>query len=91
MDASLVGCLIRSATDLDAGAVVDLVIELPEGAVRTKASVAQSSVDGESLPGPPKFLAGLEFLGLAATDEQRLRSFLEEETRRRAGAGEPPA
>lgn len=91
IDVSLVGCLIRCDTALDAGTVVDLVIEIPDVPIRTKARVAQSSVDGHSLPGPPRYLAGLEFLGLAAADEARLRSFVDAEARRRAGAGQPPA
>ena len=77
VDASLVGCLLRCDTDLDAGAVVDLLFELPDGPVRTKARVAQS------------YLEGVQFLGLAAADEPRLRSFLELQSRRRTGEGEP--
>jgi hypothetical protein len=88
VDVSLVGCLLRCESGLDRGAVVDLQIELPDGPLRTKARVAQSSVDGDSLPGPARYLTGLEFLGLAAADEPRLRSFLEAETRRSAGAGQ---
>jgi hypothetical protein len=91
LDVSLVGCLIRIDTDLGGGAVVDLVIEIPDAPVRTKAHVAQSSVDGHSLSGPPRYLAGLEFIGLGAADEARLRSFIDAEARRRAGAGQPPA
>ncbi len=91
IDASLVGCLVRCETGLAEGVVIDLVVELPDGPVRTKARVAQSSVDGESLSGPTRYLAGLEFLGLAATDEPRLRAYLEAEARRRSGAGQPPA
>ena len=86
-DLSLVGCLVRTEASLDAGAVVDLRFELPDGALRTKARVAQASIDGDSLPGPSKrFLTGLEFLALAAADELRLRAFLETEARRRRGA-----
>ncbi len=85
VDASLVGCLLRCEADLDAGAVVDLLLELPDGPVRTKARVAQTSLDGQSMPGPTRYLAGLEFLGLPAADEPRLRSFLESESRRRTG------
>jgi hypothetical protein len=91
VDASLVGCLLRCEANLDAGAVVDLQLDLPDGPVRTKARVAQSSVDGHSLPGPERYLAGLEFLGLAAADEPRLRSFLEAESRRRSGADPAPS
>jgi hypothetical protein len=91
-DLSLVGCLARTEVSLDTGAVVDLRFELPDGTLRTKARVAQASIDGDSLPGPGKrFLAGLEFLGLAAADELRLRAVLEAEARRRSGARTPPA
>jgi PilZ domain len=91
-DLSLVGCLVRTEASLDAGAVVDLRVELPDGALRTKARVAEASIDGDSLPGPSKqFLAGLEFLALAAADELRLRAFLDAEARRRRGAHTPPA
>jgi hypothetical protein len=91
-DLSLLGCLVRTAASLVAGAVVDLRIELPDGALRTKARVAGASVDGDSLPGPSKhFLAGLEFLALGPADELRLRAFLDNEARRRRGAHTPPA
>jgi len=92
VDLSLVGCLVRTEASLDAGAVVDLRVDLPDGVLRTKARVADASVDGDSLPGPSKqFLAGLEFLALAAADELRLRAFLDTEARRRRGANTPPA
>jgi len=91
-DLSLVGCLVRTGATLDAGAVVDLSVELPDGVLRTKARVAESSIDGDSLPGPlPSVLAGLEFLALAAADELRLRAFLDAEAKRRRGAHTPPA
>jgi len=91
-DLSLVGCLVRTEASLDAGAVVDLRVELPDGTLRTKARVADASIDGDSLPGPSKrFLAGLEFLALAAADELRLRAFLDAEERRRRGAHTSPA
>ena len=92
VDLSLVGCLVRTEASLDAGAVVDVRVDLPDGVLRTKARVADASVDGDSLPGPSKqFLAGLEFLALAAADELRLRAFLDTEARRRRGAHTPPA
>ena len=91
-DLSLVGCLVRTEATLDAGAVVDLSIDLPDGVLRTKTRVAEASIDGDSLPGPqPRVLAGLQFLALAATDELRLRAFLDAETKRRKGAHAPPA
>ncbi|HXK10937.1 MAG TPA: PilZ domain-containing protein [Vicinamibacteria bacterium] len=92
VDLSLVGCLVRLEAPLDEGVVVDLGIDLPGGPVRMKARVAESSVDGDSLPGPSRrFLAGLEFLALAAADEPRLRAFLEAEAKRRRGAHAPPS
>jgi hypothetical protein len=91
-DLSLVGCLLRTEASLDAGAIVDLRVELPDGTLRTKARVAEASIDGDSLPGPSRhFLAGLEFLALAAADELRLRAFLDAEARRRRGAHTPSA
>jgi hypothetical protein len=91
-DLSLVGCLVRTEATLNAGAVVDLSIDLPDGVLRTKARVAEASIDGDSLPGPaPRVLAGLEFLALAAADELRLRALLDAEAKRRRGAHAPPA
>ena len=91
-DLSLLGCLVRCEAALDEGVVVDLAVELPDGPLRTKARVAELSVDGDSLPGPQRrFLAGLEFLSLPAADELRLRAFLEAERKRRQGAHTPPA
>ena len=91
-DLSLVGCLARTEASLVAGAVVDLRVELPDGTLRTKARVADVSVDGDSLPGPSKhFLAGLEFLALGAADALRLRAFLDTEAKRRRGAHTPTA
>ena len=53
--------------------------------------MAEASLDGDSLPGPGQhFLAGLEFLGLAAADELRLRAFVEAESKRRRGAHAAP-
>ncbi len=85
----MIGCLLRSTAALDSGAVVDLVIDLPDGPLAAKARVAEASVDGASLPEGGSFLAGLEFLGLGARDEGRLRAFVEEAGRRRRGANTP--
>jgi hypothetical protein len=90
VDLSLVGCLLRSGAALDGGAVVDLQLELPDGTLRTKARVAAASLDGDSEPGARQFLAGLEFFGLAAADELRLRSFVAAESRRKKGAHAAP-
>jgi len=92
VDLSARGTLVRSEVALAPGAVVDLEIELPDGALRAKARVAEGTIDGDSLPGPPaRFLTGLEFLGLAAADERRLRSFLRAESKRKRSAHTPPS
>ncbi len=91
-DLSLAGCLIRAGVSLAARAFVDVSIELPDGTLRTKARVVEASVDGDSLPGPSQgFLVGLEFLALPASDELRLRAFLDREGKRSRGAHAPPA
>ncbi|HVO09591.1 MAG TPA: PilZ domain-containing protein [Vicinamibacteria bacterium] len=90
VDVSRIGCLLRSDAALDGGAVVDLRFDLPDGPVHTKARVAGASLDGDSPPdGRPLFLAGLEFLGLAAADDARLRSFIHDEAKRSRGAHTP--
>ena len=91
LDLSLVGCLLRTDGALARGAVLDLTFELPDGPLRAKGRVAEASLDGEAPPGPQSFLAGLEFLALAAEAEARLRAFLEAETKRRRVANTPPA
>jgi hypothetical protein len=90
VDLSTLGCLLRSEAPLSLGAVVDLRVEMPYGLLRAKARVAESSIDGESLPAArQRHLVGLEFLGLAAVDEVQLRSFVD--AQRRRGAHTPPA
>jgi hypothetical protein len=92
LDLSIVGCLLRTDGALARGAVVDLTLELPDGPLRSKGRVVEASLDGASATGPPSYLAGLEFLTLAAADESRLRTFLQAEAkRRRGGANTPPA
>jgi hypothetical protein len=62
------------------------------GPLRVKARVAEASIDGDSLPDARQhFLAGLEFLGLAALDGVRVRSFVDAEWRRRRGAHPAPS
>jgi len=92
VDLSLLGCLVRSEVALDGGALVDVLLELPDGVLRTKARVAEASIDGDSPPGDrPLFLTGLEFFGLAAKDEVRLRLFVTREAGRRRSAHTAPS
>jgi hypothetical protein len=90
-DLSLLGCLVKTEAALAGGAVVDLTLSLPDGPLRVKGRVAEASIDGEAPPSAPGFLAGLEFMALAAGDEARLRVFLEAEAKRRQVAHTPPA
>jgi hypothetical protein len=90
-DLSLMGCLVRTEATLARGAVLDLTLALPDGPLRAKGRVVEASLDGEAPPGTPGFLAGLEFMALAAANEARLRAFLEAESKRRRVAHTPPA
>jgi hypothetical protein len=90
VDINALGCLLRTDFALDPGAVVDVRIELPDGPLSAKARVAESSLDGAALSEGRRYLVGLEFLGAGAREEQRLRAFVEEESKRRRGAN-PPA
>lgn len=91
IDLSVVGCLVRSESELADGAVVDVTLALPDGPLRAKARAAGSSLDGEAPPGPPSYLTGLEFLALGAAEQARLRAFLDAEAKRRRVAHTPPA
>src|SRR5512138_3625064 len=92
VDLSRLGCLLSSEKPLARGAVVDLDVELPDGPLRVKARVTEASIDGDTLPDAQRrFLAGLEFLGLAALDGVRVRSFVDAAWRRRRGAHPAPS
>jgi hypothetical protein len=85
LDLSATGCLVRCDNLLDAGAILDLQVDLEPGGAEpfvAKVRVAGSSLDGAVTDGG-RVLAGLEFVGLPARDDVRLRRFLEEERRRR--------
>jgi hypothetical protein len=82
VDLSLHGCLVRCARPPLAGAIRDLCFDLEGSAMRVKARVAEVSVDGAAPLGEPAHLAGLEFVGLGAGDESRLRRFVEARRRR---------
>jgi hypothetical protein len=87
VDLSLTGCLVRCDAALDADQVLDLRMELGSAPFTAKVRVTESYVDGSAGSGvPPRYLAGLAFLGLQAQEEARLRRFLDEERRRRRGA-----
>ena len=90
VDVSLTGCLIQCGSLLDPGAILDLTFALDHDLLAAKVRVAESYVDGAAAPpGPPRFLAGLEFLSLPAREATRLRRFLDEERRRRRSADGP--
>lgn len=84
-DLSTRGCLVRSERRLAPGQILDLALELGGQALRLKARVAEVSVDGVERA-LPRYLAGLEFLGVKPADERRLERFVEAERRRQARA-----
>jgi len=90
VDLSLTGCLVRCGSLLDHGAILDLDLHLEPDPIGTKVRVTEASLDGAAPPGgPPQYLAGLQFLGLSAREEARLRRFFEEERRRRGADTSP--
>ncbi|HUG52007.1 MAG TPA: PilZ domain-containing protein [Vicinamibacteria bacterium] len=86
VDLSVTGCLVRCATLPDLGAILDLEIALDDGPLTAKVRVADASVDGTADGDRPGCLAGLEFMGLPAREDARLRRFVDEERRRRRSA-----
>jgi hypothetical protein len=87
VDLSLTGCLVRCDTALDTDQVLDLRTDLGSAPFTAKVRVMESYLDGSTGSGaPPRYLAGLAFLGLQAQEAAHLRRFLDEERRRRRGA-----
>jgi c-di-GMP-binding flagellar brake protein YcgR len=90
LDLSRTGCLIQCDNLLDPGAVLDLELPLDEQPFTATVRVTEAYVDGTTAPSEAeRYLAGLEFIGLPAREEERLRRFLEEARRRRPGADAP--
>ena len=89
VDLSLTGCLVQCGSLLDHGAILDLAMEIGGPPVDAKVKVAESYVDGAAPEAAPRYLAGLEFLGLPPQAADRLRRFLDEERRRRQRADAP--
>jgi hypothetical protein len=83
VDISLTGCLVRADQNLEAGSIHDLELELHPEKLATRARVTESSVDGAAEREGPRFLIGLEFLGLGAVQEAQLRGFLDRSRARR--------
>ena len=91
IDLSLSGCLVRCDALLDQGAILDLRMPLEDQPLEAKVKVAEAFVDGDTLQaGAPRFLAGLEFLGLPGGQQARLRRFLDGERRRRSARTPAP-
>jgi len=89
LDLSLTGCLVQCGALLDHGAIFDLAMEIGGAPLDAKVKVAESYVDGSAPEAAPRYLAGLEFLGLPPQAADRLRRFLDEERRRRQRADAP--
>jgi hypothetical protein len=85
LDLSATGCLTQAPAALEAGAILDLEVTLPGGPWSAKVRVSSCALDGTVAPSEgPRFLVGLEFLGLSAQDADVLRRFLADELRRRS-------
>jgi hypothetical protein len=89
VDLSVTGCLVQCGTLLDHGAILGLAMETGGPALEARVKVAESYVDGTAPGSVPRYLAGLEFLGLTPHVADRLRRFLDEERRRRQSADAP--
>jgi hypothetical protein len=90
LDLSLGGCLVRCESRPEPGAILDVRFGLGPEAFRAKTRVREASVDGEAAAGT-RYLVGLEFLRLSASDQDLLREFLEGQSRRRRSGPRPPA
>jgi len=78
LDISLTGCLVRADQNLEAGSIHDLELALGPETLETRVRVTETSVDGTAEDGGPRFLIGLEFLGLGPRQEARLRDLLDQ-------------
>lgn len=85
VDLSMSGCLVQCEARLDPGAIFDLHLFLDADPLTAKVRVVEASLDGTSGPDEgPRYLAGLEFLSLAAREQNDLRRFIAEERRKRS-------
>ena len=89
VDMSVTGCLVQCGALLDKGAILGLAVEIGGPVLDARIKVAESYVDGSAPDDAPRYLAGVEFLGLMPHAADRLRRFLDEERRRRLGADAP--
>jgi c-di-GMP-binding flagellar brake protein YcgR len=90
IDLSRTGCLVQCDNLLDHGEIFDLLLPFEEQPFTAQVRVTEAYVDGTADESAARrYLAGLEFIGLPAREEERLRRFLEQERRRRPGADAP--
>ena len=90
LDLSLGGCLVRCESRPEPGSIVDVRFGLGPEFFKAKTRVREASVDGEDTGGT-RYLVGLEFLRLTASDQDLLREFLERQSRRRRSGPRSPA
>jgi hypothetical protein len=91
LDLSLGGCLVRGGARPEPGAILDLQFSLGVEAFSPKVRVREVSLDGATAEGgDARYLMGLEFLRLSASDHDLLLQYLEVEGRRRGSGKAPP-
>lgn len=86
LDLSAGGCLVQCGSLVDPGAIQDLCLPIGDQAFEVKVRVTEASLDGAASSEAPRYLLGLEFLGLPPQLETRLLTFLQERQRRRGAA-----
>lgn len=89
VDLSLTGCLVQCGVLLVPGAILDLAVDTGGPTLEARVKVAEACMDGSAAEAAPRYLAGLEFLGLTPQAADRLRRLLDEERRRRQRADAP--
>jgi c-di-GMP-binding flagellar brake protein YcgR len=88
LDISLGGCLVRCESRPEPGAILDVRFDLGPEVFKAKTRVREASLDGE-VEDPVRYLVGLEFVRLSASDQDLLRQFLQSAGRRRESGPRP--
>lgn len=84
LDVSTRGCLVSADQPLSKGQILDIDLQLEGQPFKAKVRVADVSLDG--VAAAPRYLAGLEFLGLSPEDERRLEQYVQAARRLKGGS-----